>query len=127
MKLNHLNLPVADVAATRTFFEEYFSFRCIETKGSDMLSVLSGPDDFTLVLMAGNFNRNDNHNYPDAFHIGFFVPTREEVTQTYERLKAGGIELAQEPASMRGTFGFYFHAPGGILTEVSCAANSDHA
>ena len=29
MKLNHVNLPVADVPATRDFFEKHFGFYCI--------------------------------------------------------------------------------------------------
>lgn len=58
-----------------------------------------------------------------ALHIGFFVATREEVIALYERLKTSDITLAQEPSNRRGVFGFYFHAPGNILTEVSTALN----
>jgi catechol 2,3-dioxygenase-like lactoylglutathione lyase family enzyme len=119
MKLNHLNLPVENVAESREFFEQYFDFKCIDTKGNDMLSVLIGTNGFTLVLMANQFNRNSHSTYPDALHIGFFVDTEEEVTGIYNRLKSGGIPLDQEPSNMRGVFGFYFHAPGNILTEVS--------
>jgi catechol 2,3-dioxygenase-like lactoylglutathione lyase family enzyme len=31
VKLNHVNLPVADVSATRDFFEKHFGFRPVET------------------------------------------------------------------------------------------------
>lgn len=119
MQLNHLNLPVEDVAASRRFFEQYFGFETIDTKGDDMLAVLSGSDGFSLVLMANSFNRKGNAAYPDAFHIGFLLGTKEEVTALYNRLLSGGVPV-QEPGSRRGVFGFYFHAPGPILTEVSC-------
>lgn len=121
MKLNHLNLPVENVAETRTFFEQYLDFKCIETKGNDMLSVLLDPDGFMLVLMANSFNRNGNITYPDALHIGFLLNTKEEVTDLYDRLKNSGVALEQQPSNMRGVYGFYFHAPGNIVTEISCA------
>ncbi|HTU27317.1 MAG TPA: VOC family protein [Pirellulales bacterium] len=41
MKLNHINLPVEDVAATRDFLVKYFGFEILEEKGRDTLCVLS--------------------------------------------------------------------------------------
>jgi catechol 2,3-dioxygenase-like lactoylglutathione lyase family enzyme len=122
MRLNHLNLPIPDVKATREFFETYFNFTCIEEKGDGALTVLKGEDDFTLVLMSESFNRNGQSAYPDAFHIGFLVNNQNEVDQLYTKLQQGGILLKQQPSPMRGVYGFYFHAPGNILTEVSCKA-----
>lgn len=121
MQLNHINLPVKDVALTRGFFETYFQFTTTGTKGNDMLSVLKGPGDFTLVLMAEDFNRHGHSVYPDAFHIGFLVETRERVMEIFDSLREGGIVLENQPARMRSVFGFYFTAPGNLLTEVSCA------
>lgn len=120
MKLNHINLPVTDVAASISFFEKYFHFKCIETKGDNLLAVLQGTDGFTLVLMANSFNRNGNAAYPDAFHIGFFVDTREQVTDLYNRLVADKYTTEHPPGNLRGSFGFYFNAPGNLLTEVTC-------
>ena len=123
MKLNHLNLPVENVAEARQFFEQYFGFRTFETRGDNLLSVLLDEHGFTLVLMANSFNRHGNSSYPDAHHIGFLVATKAEVEGIYDKLNAGGIPLEQSPSNMRGVYGFYFHAPGNILTEVSCALN----
>ncbi|MES2379327.1 MAG: VOC family protein [Bacteroidota bacterium] len=118
MKLNHLNLPVKDVTAAREFFETYFGFKSVDVKLNDTLSVLKGEDGFTLVIMSEKLNQNGNSVYPDAFHIGFFQSTDEEVTAMFERLKAGGIPLMQEPQLIRKTFGFYFTYQG-ILIEVA--------
>ncbi|MDN3582741.1 VOC family protein [Mucilaginibacter flavus] len=118
MKLNHINLPVSDVVASSRFFETYFNFKCIENKGDNLISVLEGTDGFTLVLMAPSFNRKGNIVFPDAFHIGFFMDSRAEVTEIYDRLSAAGL-ASQPPASIRGGYGFYFNAPGDILTEVT--------
>jgi catechol 2,3-dioxygenase-like lactoylglutathione lyase family enzyme len=120
MKLNHINLPVTDVAISVSFFEQYFDFKCIEIKGDNLLAVLQGSDGFTLVLMANSFNRNGNETYPDAFHIGFFVETRDQVTDLYHRLLTGGYATEHPPGNLRGSYGFYFTAPGNLLTEVTC-------
>ena len=123
LKLNHINLPVTDVAASAGFFEQYFNFRTIEVKGNNMMAILEGDDGFILVLMADTFNRNGNSVYPDAFHIGFLVDTPAQVSQVYERLKEGGL-ATEAPGSLRGGFGFYFTAPGNILTEVTCLSQN---
>lgn len=120
MKLNHINLPVSDVATSSSFFEQYFGFKCIGKKGDNLIAILQGTDGFTLVLMADNFNRNGNTTFPDAFHVGFLLESNEEVTNIYNRLLAAGFATEQAPANIRGGYGFYFNAPGNILTEVTC-------
>ncbi|SEN55792.1 Catechol 2,3-dioxygenase [Mucilaginibacter gossypiicola] len=122
IKLNHVNLPVTDVIASAKFFEQYFNFKCTDIKGNNMLAVMEGEDGFILVLMADTFNRNGNNSYPDAFHIGFLVESHEQVAEVFERLKEGGIDMSHPPGALRGGYGFYFNAPGNILTEVTCLA-----
>ncbi|NML20869.1 VOC family protein [Pseudoflavitalea sp. G-6-1-2] len=119
MQINHLNFPVSDVAQTRSFFEKHFNFTCREVKGDNMLVVLENETGFVLTLMSTDFNRNGNSVYPDAFHMGFLVNDQETVRSVWKRLSNGGVVLEQEPRNMRGVFGFYLHAPGNILIEVS--------
>jgi predicted enzyme related to lactoylglutathione lyase len=109
MTINHLNLPVSNVAEAITFFQSYFDFTCIQTKGDNMIAVLKNAADFTLVLMSSKMNRNDNNTYPDAFHIGFMLDNIEQVNETYLKLKNGGIQLDREPQKIRDSFGFYFY------------------
>ena len=119
MKLNHINLPVTDVEQSKLFFEQYFNFNCTEVKGDNALAVLKGADGFVLVLMSQAFNKSEVNDFPSAFNIGFLLESKEEVSAQYGKLKSGGIQLANEPANMRGVFGFYFMAPGNVLVEVS--------
>ncbi len=119
MRLNHVNIPVADVEKSSRFFEEYFGFTCTEVKGNNALAVLKGVDGFVLVLMSEAFNQGEPIVFPSAFHIGFLLNSRQEVANQYLQLKEGGIDLPNEPANRRGIFGFYFTAPGKILVEVS--------
>lgn len=105
MKLNHINLVVANVADAIKLFKTYFDFKCVDVKGDHNVAVLKGADDFTLVLMA---NKTGPVAYPDAFHIGFMLSSSDAVIATYEKLMAGGIPVGQEPKKIRDSFGFYF-------------------
>lgn len=115
MKLNHINLVVTNVAEAIHFFETYFNFTCTEVKGDNVVAVLKGVDDFTLVIMTSK----ESIAYPAAFHIGFMLSNEEEVSQCYVKLTGGGISIEHAPKKIRDSFGFYFHF-GGIMIEVGC-------
>jgi catechol 2,3-dioxygenase-like lactoylglutathione lyase family enzyme len=115
MALNHLNLTVPDVRATRAFFETYFGFRCVAERDNQSLAVLI--DESGFVLSLNNFDKAASVEYPGLFHIGFMQKNREQVDAMYERLKAGGFE-AKPPHEFHGAWTFYFRAPGGFLVEV---------
>ncbi|MPR32430.1 VOC family protein [Salmonirosea aquatica] len=105
MKLNHINLVVSNVAEAITLFETYFDFKCTEVKGDNVIAVLEGTDDFSLVIMA---NKNGQAEYPAAFHIGFLLDSADAVTETYEKLLSGGVSVGKAPGKIRDSFGFYF-------------------
>ncbi len=117
MKLNHLNLCVPDVVEARAFFEKFFDFRCLDTKGGDRLAVMQGEGGFTLVL--SNLDRGVPQEYPADFHFGFILDDPEDVYRVHRQLSEGGVELQNEPRSMRGSLIFYCRILGGILLEVS--------
>ena len=106
MELNHMNLVVLNVANAIKLFETYFGFTCIDTKGDNIIAILKGANNFTLVIMA---DKNEEPNYPEAFHIGFMLDSESEVRDVHGKLKHGGIEVGQEPRKIRDSFGFYFH------------------
>jgi lactoylglutathione lyase len=117
MNLNHVNIAVPDVAATRQFFENFFGAKCTETKGADTLSVLSDGEGFVLIL--SNFDKQVTPQYPRDFHLGFLL--RDDVNQVnelYQRIRASGFE-ATPPKKFHGSWGFYVVAPGGVTVEVS--------
>ena len=114
MKLNHINLVVSNVADAIRLFETYFSFKCTDIKGDNIVAILKGADDFTLVIMT---DKNGQTTYPNAFHIGFMLDSEDAVTKTYDNLKIGGITVGQEPRKIRDSFGFYFNFEN-IMIEV---------
>jgi lactoylglutathione lyase len=119
MKLNHINLAVPDIAATRAFFEKFFGLRCAETKG-DVLAVLMADDGFILIL--SHFEKQVVPQYPRDFHVGFIQDTVEKVNEIYEQMKAAGVDVRQ-PKTAHGSWGFYVAAPGGITVEVASYEN----
>lgn len=106
MNLNHINLVVSNVANAINLFETYFNFKCTDVKGDNVIAILKGMNDFTLVIMT---DKNGQVSYPNAFHIGFMLDSEEAVTETYDALKNGGVEVGQEPRKIRDSFGFYFN------------------
>jgi catechol 2,3-dioxygenase-like lactoylglutathione lyase family enzyme len=120
MKLNHLNLAVADVASTRAFFETFFDMRCTETKGDNVLSVLVDDTGFTLIL--SNFDKNTAPHYPRDFHLGFIQDSIDDVKAIHHRMKEAGVDVPA-PRTSHGSWGFYIIAPGGITIEVSSYEN----
>jgi catechol 2,3-dioxygenase-like lactoylglutathione lyase family enzyme len=115
MRLNHLNLTVPDVPATREFFVTHFGFRCVAERGRDVLAILVDESGFILTL--NNFDRTAKVEYPGAFHVGFMQESREQVDAIYQRLTAGGFD-AEPPREFHGAWTFYLRAPGGFLVEV---------
>jgi catechol 2,3-dioxygenase-like lactoylglutathione lyase family enzyme len=116
MRLNHLDLPVPDVAEARAFFERWFGFRHERTLGQDGLSVMS--DESGLVLVLSRRQRRGAQEFPGGFHIGFHQPTAEAVQNLYQQLAEAGL-AAEPPKEQHGAFCFYLLAPGGVLVEIA--------
>jgi catechol 2,3-dioxygenase-like lactoylglutathione lyase family enzyme len=122
-KLNHLNLSVSDVPQLTRFFQESFGFHLTDQRGTGKLSVLLGDDGFVLTLM---HDKNvTSTTYPSLFHVGFLVSSTDAVHDRHARIVEAGYEAPAPAILARGgpkTYGFYCHAPGGVMVEVSAPA-----
>jgi len=118
LQLNHLSLAVPDVGGASRFFETFFNFRRVDSKGADVLAVLESQGGFTLVL--SHLDKEAAIIYPKDFHIGFIVESQEQVQAVFERLQNAGINLPHTPRIMRGSFIFYCRVLDTVLLEVSC-------
>ena len=112
MKLNHLNLTVNDVNATREFLEKYFGLKTMDTRGNSF-AVLFDDNGLVLTLMKGK-----EVSYPKTFHIGFIQESEERVNEINQLLKADGFNV-DSPQRLHG-WTFYVEAPGGFTLEVLC-------
>ena len=120
MNLNHLNLTVSDVAATREFLATYFGLRIMG--GNDNLALLSDDNGLVLTLTSMKIGNETEVRYPATFHIGFAQESEERVNEINQRLKEDGFEVPP-PSRQHGAWTFYFPAPGGFTIEVLSALN----
>ncbi len=116
MRLNHLDLPVTDVAEARRFFEGWFNFTHERTLGQDGLSVLR--DEGGLLLVLSRRSRRGPQSFPDTFHLGFHLESVSAVSALHRRMRDAGI-TCEPPKERRGAFSFYVVAPGGLLVEIA--------
>lgn len=114
MTVNHLNLTVTDVAATKAFLVAYFGLRENPgAKGNLGFAVLFDDAGMVVTLMKG---KRAGVDYPSTFHIGFIQSSEAQVDEVYERLRGDGFEC--DPPSRSHAYTFYVKAPGGFDVEV---------
>ena len=120
-RLNHTNLPVADVAPLRDFFTSYFGFTPIHEPAGSSLAVLRGEDGYILNIMLKR--PTDAGAFPQDFHVGFLCDTPAEVQAMHATLQAAGVRAGDvERMTRRGitSVTFYCFAPNDIMIEISC-------
>ncbi len=115
MKLNHLDLQVADVQATARFFEAFFGFEMQSSRTSPAIAILRGCDGFVLVVQR---HKGEAETYPEGFHVGFLVESEDAVVAFHERARREGLAISDVDRNQRGVL-TYCRAPGGVLVEVS--------
>ncbi|MBF6593481.1 MAG: VOC family protein [Thermaceae bacterium] len=113
MKLNHLNLTVSDVPATKAFLEKYFGLSSQWVSNEEM-AFLRDDNGIVLSLMRG-----DAVKYPGMFHVGFIQESRKRVNEINQRLAQNGFKV-KPPREFHGSWTFYLQAPGGFTVEVLC-------
>jgi lactoylglutathione lyase len=115
MNLNHLNLSVTDVGATREFLQKYFGLT--DGGGNSNIAFLRDENGMVLTLTSMKVGGESEVRYPNTFHIGFIQENAERVNEIHSRLVADGYEVPA-PSRQHGSWTFYFHSPGGFLIEV---------
>jgi catechol 2,3-dioxygenase-like lactoylglutathione lyase family enzyme len=122
-KLNHINLAVSNVSELSHFFKTGFGFHVVAQRGLGKFVVLRGEDGFILTL---THDKNvTSATYPTPFHVGFQVDSEDKVHHHHNRILDAGFDAPNPAILNRGgdkTFGFYCHAPGGVMVEISSPA-----
>lgn len=113
MKINHINLTVSDTEAASNFLETYFGLRNMGGNAG-MQFLTDEPDGWGCVV---TLMKGKEVQYPDTFHIGFFVESESVVDELNSRLKADGYDVPA-PERNNHAYGFYVTAPGGFTVEV---------
>jgi catechol 2,3-dioxygenase-like lactoylglutathione lyase family enzyme len=115
VKLNHLDLQVADVTRTVTFFEDAFGFQLQSSPRSSSIAILSDGDGFVLVLQR---KKSEDKRYPEGFHFGFLVDDLDSVHRFHLRAHQLGLDVTEIIDNGRGTH-VYCKGPDRLLAEVS--------
>lgn len=128
MKLNHLDLQVADVPALAQFLVDHYELQPRTRLDSPKLAILTDGHGFTLVLQR---RKHDAEVYPEGAHIGFLIEDPAEVYARRDRIAAAGVAISEVTVNARGTT-CYCRGPGDILIELGCnvgtrvAVSPDH-
>lgn len=123
MKLNHLDLQVADVPAAAAFFAAHFDLKIQTNPSSAALVVLGDGEGFCLVLQR---RKRDTDTYPEGFHIGFLVEDIATVHARHAQLTAAAIGCTEITTNNRGTL-FFCRGPSDLLIEVGCRTGTRFA
>ncbi|MDR5780710.1 VOC family protein [Caballeronia sp. LZ065] len=118
MKLNHLSFPSSDTAATARFFEHYLGFTIA---GSwEQSYILKRPGFDVVIDHAGDYTPS----YPRAFHVGFELPTLDDVQALHERFTADGVEMETAVFNNGRGSRFFCRAPGGVMFELNTRSDA---
>jgi catechol 2,3-dioxygenase-like lactoylglutathione lyase family enzyme len=117
MKLNHLSFPSTDVEATAGFFEKHLG--CTATVfGTSRLLKRPG---FDIVIEDASDLAVD---WPHNFHLGFELPTVNDVRRLHDRFKAAGVQMETDVIGhVRGSR-FFCRAPGGVMFEINTRSDA---
>src|SRR4051794_9723092 len=107
MILNHLDLYVPDVTATREFFVRHFGFRHHATRGADRLAILYDDAGLELVISQPFSNMGGAEQVAlnvTTYHIGFRLSTTKNVDEVFLDLQTGTSQPIDPPKKMRGRY-----------------------
>lgn len=116
MRLNHLDLPVADTVGVRRFFESHFGFHCVFER-ADGLTVLLDEAGFALTLSA--LVEGEAQRFPTGFHVGFNLPDESTFRRVCENLARAGVEIVRPIGELGGALTCQCYAPGRLLVELA--------
>ncbi len=114
--MRHIALFVEDLAACESFYVDLLGME-IEWR----------PDDNNVYLTSGNDNlalhRADTAPAPSdqqrLDHIGFIIPTIDEVDQWFAFLDAHNVKIRNAPRTHRdGARSFYCYDPSGTVVQI---------
>jgi catechol 2,3-dioxygenase-like lactoylglutathione lyase family enzyme len=115
MKLNHLNICTQDPEGSAEFFVKYFGFTRETMRQGAPLALVHDEEGFTLTFL--NLSKQSESLYPEGFHFGFIVKSREEVDRLFSTLAADGY-ASIPPKEVHGSYTFYFTSPAKVTMEV---------
>ena len=114
--LRHAAIYVRDLERSLTFYCDVMGLRLEWRPNPENAYLTSGGDNLALHQLPSGAEPGEVQ-FLD--HIGFAVPTQDDVDKWASRLSDMGIDFVEPPATHRdGARSFYFHDPDGILIQI---------
>ena len=126
MRLNHIDLYSADVAATARFFLDHLDFQLVDKRGNDQFFHLTDGSGLVFVVSPPieKLGGADQASLgAQTYHIGLLLEGLGEVDGIFASLTSAGFEMAV-PRIMHGAYAFYVNIPGNILVEFAHRPNA---
>ena len=112
LRLNHVALVCADLAACEAFYAGVLGLSVVWRPDADNVYLSSGLDNLAL-------HRGSPRSEGALDHIGFSVAAADEVDVWHERLRAAAVPIAAAPRTHRdGSRSLYCRDPGGVLVQL---------
>ncbi len=123
-KLSYVQLQVSDLDRAIEFYEGIFALKLVE-RIDDRFAFLSGGENHhEIALQAVPSRARPMYRYsPGLYHVGFQVPDRRALAQTYQQLKERGICAATVNHQM--SWAIYFTDPDGNGLAIFCDTRSE--
>lgn len=130
LQIDHLALPIFDVAATYRFYSEVMELPLLESfSGPDwggrpwlmMIFMIADGRQLALCALRGA-KRPDPDGLPeDLRHFAFSVASKAEQAAWKERLETRGVKFWEEDHGTQQSV--YFRDPNGIVLEITTPAS----
>jgi catechol 2,3-dioxygenase-like lactoylglutathione lyase family enzyme len=112
--LRHLALNVEDVTRASDFYQRVFGMTIVWQPDADNAYMSSGCDN--LALHRGSV---DNHSAQSLDHLGFIVPTIEELEAGYRWAHENQLDIARPLRRHRdGSVSYYVRDPDGNVIQI---------
>ncbi|MCX4186245.1 VOC family protein [Methylophaga sp. OBS4] len=114
--LHHVALFVNDLAACEKFYVDLLGMEVEWRPDENNVYLTSGNDNLAL-HRADNLKANEGQQRLD--HIGFIIPTLDEVNVWFEFLQQHDVKMRNAPRTHRdGARSFYCYDPSGTLVQI---------
>ncbi len=114
MTLNHIHIGTKDLGRSKEFYESFFGFK----KKFDHDDGVFLEDDNGFLLAIDPVN--ELPQFPNWFHLGFCLDSKEQVKLIYEKMTTQGIKFAKDYQEYGDeAAAFYAYDPDGFKIEVS--------